>query len=233
MLRKMWLLVGGLVILLTIGAFGLTNRTEPISADAVTLPWDAPPPYRIVYLVAEEAVTADSPVAPSQLKATLGAQTAYSWSEVLALNNISSIDALIIHDSALPLVDRNWVSDAYRRGVVVAAFNVYAPQLAHLVNDPNVAKDGFASEPYPGLFYVSVFRLVLGQPDDVALIESAGSFGEPVAGVQHPVRITGGRSTYAINNFSDYNIFARVLISDLEAVEQAKREFETGTYFAK
>ncbi|MFQ5855728.1 MAG: hypothetical protein ACE5LU_08820 [Anaerolineae bacterium] len=232
MLRKGKLLLSVLGILLAIvviGAFGLGIRPKATGADAVSLPWDSPPGYRIVYLLAEGVVPADSPIAPSRLEATLGAQTAHTWREVVSLDEPTPIEALVIHDSALSMVDRDWLASAYRRGVVIGAFDVYAPALADLLDDPCIAADGFAAEPYSSSFYVIVSRLILGQPDDVALIE-AGPCRGPVAGVRHPAGGTGGRSTYTITNVSDYNIFARVLVGHIEGIQRASRNFERGEH---
>jgi hypothetical protein len=84
----------------------------------------------------------------------IGAQIASTWEQVQAIDSAEPIDALIIDASAQDMVERDWLADAYRRGVVVAAFNLYAPDLADLVADPCVAADGFASDPYPGDFFV-------------------------------------------------------------------------------
>jgi hypothetical protein len=125
----------------------------------VELPWDTPPDHRIVYLIADGAVAKNSVVAPEKLEATLGVQPVNRWDDVVSLDAAQSIDALIIHDSVLSQVNRHWIASAYERGVVIAVFNVYAPELAELVDDNCITKDGFASEPYPGDFYVDRISL--------------------------------------------------------------------------
>lgn len=226
MWRKMWwFFLLGLVVLIEL--FKL-NISQPLRTNTVALPWDHPPEYRIVYLVAAQGVSPDSLLAPSRLEATLGARTAHTWNDVLAFNQSGAIDALIIHDSALSLVDRDWLAVAYRRGVVIAAFNLYAPTLAELVDDPCIAQDGWVSgaDPYPGQFYIIVSRLLLGHPDDINLIETSRACGRPVAGITRPVSGRFQRSTYAIDNLNDYNIFARELVNHIKGIKAVKDKFE-------
>lgn len=224
MVRKVWwFFLLGLVLLVSL--FEL-NTSQPTRADTVELPWDRPPGYRIVYFIADRGVSPDSLLAPSRLENTLGAHTVHTWSEVLAINRSGPIDALIIHDSSLSLIGREWLATAYRQGVVIAAFNLYAPTLAELVKDPCIARDGWVSgaDPYPGSFYIIVSRFIRGHPDDIHLIETSGSCGRAVAGIKHPVSGRFQRSTHAIGSLSDYNIFARILISHIEEIKEVKEK---------
>lgn len=106
------------------------------------------------------------------------------------------IDALILHNSGISLVDNTWLKNAYRQGVVIAAINVHAPRLAELLDTPAIAKDGFASEPYPGEFFVIVSRLTLGKPEDVARVQQALDSGaeEPTVPSDNDILSTWGRS---------------------------------------
>lgn len=170
----------------------------------------------IVYLLAADSLVPDSPISPTRLQDKLGAKVARTWDEAIAIDKSTPINALIIHDSALSQVDRAWLANAYRRGVVMAGFNLYGPQMADLVNDPCIAKDKFAADPYPGSFYVIVsFSIAGNNPADVALVEDAyqRSCGEepPAGGPSDYVSRASGRSTYDLNNDSDFNLFTQTL----------------------
>ncbi len=226
MVRKVWwFFLLGLVLL---SSFFELNASQLTRANPVKLPWDHPPEYRIVYLVADRGMPPDNLLAPSRLEATLGARTVHTWGEVVTINRSGPVDALIIHDSSLSLVNQDWLAVAYRQGVVIAAFNLYAPALAELVKDPCIARDGWVSgtDPYPGLFYIIVSRLLRGHPDDINLIETSRSCGRPVAGIEHPVSGRFQRSTHAVGDLSDYYIFARVLVNHIGEIKEIKRKLE-------
>jgi hypothetical protein len=140
---------------------------------------------------------------------------------------LAPIDALVIHNSALTEVDKNWLMNAYQRGTVVATFNVDVRELAALVDDPCITTDAFASEPYTGSFFIVASHLILGQPEDVALLRAAKVCGKAqVAGVEHWASERFGRSTDAIDTIGDHNRFARVLVSHLEGIKEDKQTFE-------
>jgi hypothetical protein len=229
--RRKWLVLGSLLgVLIAMVLFGGDPRVERIRAGGLPLPWNSPPNHRIVYLVADDSLAADSLMAPSTLQATLGAQTVHAWDAVLAFDASAPIDALVIHDSALSAVDKEWVADAYARGVVVAFFNSYAPAVANLVQDPCIATKGFADEPYAGAFWVVVSRLLVGQPEDVALIRSSGSCpGEQVPGVRGETRQVSGRSQNTLLNTDDSTLFARTLVRHIEDIKQLKHESQNTT----
>jgi hypothetical protein len=226
--RKFWSIFSMAAILITtivaLGAFYFGGK--PATAESPpAFPSISLSKYHIVYLVKEGAVERNSLMAPSRLEDAniLGVQVAHSWDKVLTLDRAAPVDALIIHNSAISLVDQDWVSNAYRQGIVIATFNIYAPELANLVEDPCIAKDNFASESYSVPFYVSIARLTMGQPEDVALIERDQTCGEEaVIGIQHPARVMRNRSTYELNSNSDYNIFKHDLASKFEQIKQAR-----------
>lgn len=225
--QRKWLIWGPIILALAI--LGLTT-TSAARSPSVTLPWkDSPPPYRIIYFLADNAMPADSLLGESRLRATLGAQAVHRWDEVQRLDESSPIDALIVHKSVLSQVDRGWATRAYQRGVVIAGFNIYAPELAELVGDHCIAKDSFASEPYAGGFYVIVSRIILGDPNDRARIEAAKSgscAAGPSEGVKGHASATGGRSTFELNSANELNLFAAVLVSHLNQISGARQEFE-------
>lgn len=228
--RRRLLFLGVLAFFIAAALVSLSARPERIRAGGLPLPWTSPPGYRIVYLLADEALAAESLMAPSRLEATLGARTVFKWDELLALDKSAPIDALVVHDSALPMVDRDWIVGAYGRGVVIGAFNVHGPEVAELLRDPCIATEGFASEPYPGAFWVIVSRLVVGQPEDVALIKAASDFcgKQEVVGVGNQAGEHFGRSQNSLLNVDDYNVFARILVDNIEDIRQLKQEFGSG-----
>lgn len=191
---RKYILLGVLAIVLALSMFMLHLVNSPESTEVgISKPfWQNLSYYQIVYLLADDTRVANSPMAPFNLQEKLGAQVVYTWEEVLAHAQAAPIGVLIIHDSALPLVDRVWIANAYRRGVVIAGFNLYGPQMANLVNDPYLTRDNFGIEPYPGSFYI------------------ATSFSTDYT------RRSSGRSTYELNNNNDFVFFAHAIANHLK-----------------
>ena len=194
----------------------------------ITLPWTTPPNYRIVYLVSDRTAAEQSVVAPSRLEEALGVRTVTSWDGVLAQERQGLVDSLILHNSAISAVEKAWLKNAYRRGVVIAAINIYAPTLAELLDAPGIAKDGFASEPYSGEFFVVVSRLVLGKPEDVIRVQEALDSGtdEPTIQSNNSVISTWGRSQDQLTYPDSPTRFALVLVSHLEDIKSTKEDYE-------
>jgi hypothetical protein len=80
--------------------------------------------YRIVYAIAPNALPDNHVVAPEKIRRDMGAMVANDWESALAADTLFPIQLLIIHQSALPFVDKAWVQAAYGRGVVISFINV-------------------------------------------------------------------------------------------------------------
>jgi hypothetical protein len=208
MKREYRLLLLGCIVFLSVGALIIVTERNNHKAEAVppiTVPWATPPDYRIVYLVNDPSVDTTT-LSPSRLEAILGTHAVTSWEEVLSLDNVTPIDALIIHNSAISQVDSAWLSQAYRRGVVIAVFDVYASTLAEILDAPGITLDKFASEPYPGDFYIIVSQIEIGSLDN----GQANSFS--------------GRSTDEITDSDSLNRFAMSFVTHLDDIKQTREQ---------
>ena len=210
---KRWLILPFVFLVTFAGAFVITSQATSAET-SVDLPWQNPPDYNIVYLVGPTELFLNSNASPSMLEQALGANITRSWNDVTSDNGI---DALVIHDSALPLVNQEQLAALYRQGVLISFMNLYAPEVAQLVDDPCIAKDGFASEEYSGEFYVMVYKSIKGQPEDIARYwATPDSCGETIEGIDNPLSIRSGRATESMEGTDGFNIFANVLVSKLE-----------------
>lgn len=187
------------------------------SAGRVTLPWSTPPEFRVVYLVGETPLTGARAKAPTLLGEALGAETVGTWQAVLNSNNAKKIDGIVIDKSAVPFLDRQVLREMYNSGSVVATFDVPAAQLADLLDDPCVTADNFGSEPYSGSsFFVSVSYAIEGSPEDIALIRSSKLCDGMVEGVKGAASGTRTWQTDNLLTDNDYNVFARVLVAQMQ-----------------
>jgi hypothetical protein len=65
----------------------------------------------------------------------VGAQIVSDWEAVIDAYAAGNLDALILPSTAVDLVDPDQLSDLYRDGVLVIAFNTYAPTMAKILQD--------------------------------------------------------------------------------------------------
>lgn len=118
-------------------------------------------------------------LSPGSLHAALGAQAVGEWGDLLVLHAGHPAQAILIDGAALNAVHAEDLAALYRQCVVLAFFNVYAPEVAQLVNDPSVASEGWmdGSQPYPSDFYIIIQRTVSGSLGDCSDADPSGPIG--------------------------------------------------------
>lgn len=182
-------------VIFGIGLFTYLQKkdVQAVFLPPLELPWTTPPDFHIVYLLTDPSAVEQSRLASSQLSKVLAARLATSWEEITALNRERPIEAVIIHESAVPLLDGDWLAKAYREGVVIATFNVDVQTLESILNTSGLAEEGFVSKPYPADFSIVVSRLALGKKEDVELVNEALDSGieEPIVQQRNILNISG------------------------------------------
>lgn len=164
---------------------------------------------RILYLTTRTD-SQQSLLAPGKLRAALGAQAVGEWGDLLMLHAAQPAQAIIIDGAAIAQVNSDELAALYRQCVVLAFFDLYAPEVAGLLNDPSIAYDSWmdGSQPYPGDFYIIVHRTVSGSQGDCT-----------GAGPSAPPGATGGmgksRSQYSLASEEDFAVFVGVLHTHL------------------
>jgi hypothetical protein len=165
--------------------------------------------YRIAYLSSRPNLPWDF-LSLSSLRVALGAQSVQSWSEVLALHADEPLDGLVIDASAASQIDPAELGLLYRQCVVLAFFNLYSPAVAELVQDPTIREGGWmdGSQPYPGDFYIIVYR------------QASGSIGDcdgtqPTNSSSLQGGLSRGRSQYFLDTPADLQIFLEVFKREL------------------
>lgn len=146
-------------------------------------------------------------LAPGRLRAALGAQAVGEWGDLMVLHAAQPAEAILIDGVAVAQANADDIARLYRECVVLAFFNVYAPEVAQLVNDPSVSWDGWmdGSEPYPSDFFIIVHR-------------RARTEQQSCAADALPSELTGlgkGRSQYSLASEEDFGVFVGVLTTDL------------------
>lgn len=149
-------------------------------------------------------------LAPGHLHQALGAQPTGEWGDVMVLHQANPAAAIVIDGDAAQHADADDVANLYRRCVVLVFFNLYAPEIAQLLNAPHLLADGWmdGSDPYDGDFYILVHRQPSGSQGDCS---GAGPSGPPGA--------TGGLSQSGsqgqLSTQAEFDMFAQMLALQL------------------
>lgn len=149
-------------------------------------------------------------LAPDKLRQAIGSQAASEWGDLMLLHTTQPAAAILIDGAAAEHADAADLAQLYRQCVVLVFFNVYAPEVAGLVNAPSLMADGWmdGSDPYPGDFYIMVHRRASGSQGDCS---GAGPSGSPGA--------TGGlsqsNSQGSLNTPAEFEMFRQVLAFQL------------------
>jgi hypothetical protein len=209
-----FLLILGLAAILIVGIPVLASIFQlPIVAPA-----SVPPDARIVYLTNNIDAPASDLTSAARVTQALGAQPVNSWNAVLEADQASPIDAIIIDASALSMVDKSWASYAYRRGTVIAGFNISGSEMANLLSDPCIAAGNFANDD-SGSFFLVVSRTITGSSEDIGRVETefSSTCGERGAeGVQGTTSLNFRRTTERLESDNTFNIFTQILASHLD-----------------
>lgn len=189
-----------------------------------------PTQYRVAYLTHAEDTNQTELLSEENLQRKLGAEIVSTWSQAVELNYRERLDALIVDQSAVSGVNPDELSEIYKQGTVVAFFNVYSPVVAGLIKDECVSADSWmdgTAEPMPGDFYIIVSRLILGNPDEIELIESQLNCDEAVeiTGVEDVASISIGKAADSLIDAADFDMFVKVLIAKVENIQNARDDF--------
>jgi len=149
----------------------------------------------------------------SQLTATTSnIETFQSWNDVVERETQTGIDALVIDNEALALVDHDWLSEAYNRGIVISGINVEGKQLSDALG----TRCSIMTDQLGVQHYVVMAKAVAGEnPEEVLrveqAIESTCGRNTVVEGIEGVVIYTMGSSSSNLISEKDYEEFIQTL----------------------
>lgn len=232
--KKVLLLVIGTAVFLSGILFlaSIDRTTAQETFIPIELPWDTPPTHMLYYIAEPAAVERKSLLSPERMAHVLGTTFVPAGEIEGLVSSVPEIDGVIIHHSAISTVDPVWLGGLYQSGVVVAFINTWAPEVARMTDDACIEADGWmdGSDPYPGDFYIVVFRRVINEQGEV--VRLAGQLpcnqrpasrdieGERIA------EIYGGRSQYTLDDENDLNRFAIKIANEVDAINEIKQEYQ-------
>ncbi len=189
---------------------GAVNET---GSPASNLPASQPGDYLVVFLGAEEAASANGLVTAERLSQSFGAIAVSNWDQVVSITQAEVIDALIIDRSALEKVDREWVARNYRQGVTIAGIDLNGAEMAELLRDACLTRDGFADY-HSGSYFVIATSRISGSADDMARIMEAYEGGCGERGAEGVIGMADYSARYTTEFLTDersYEIFSYLL----------------------
>jgi hypothetical protein len=122
--------------------------------------------YRLAYLVDQNGIVQEQLLTPARLEQTLSVHTVSSVAEARQWDEIDPLDGLVIHNSALPMIDRDWLRQLYRRRTVIVVFNLETEGLAQLLGDPRIVENGQKYGRYSLPFFTVVQTASTGVPNE-------------------------------------------------------------------
>ncbi len=189
----------------------------PVSSDpAEPLPLDE---YTVLYLVDEGQIPADSYRHPDVLLQHLSdninvVSNSEDAADALASANLDSLDLLIVDHSALEFVEPDDIAAAFDASVVVVGLNIPVKQLSSLIDDSRIIQDGFATDPYPGDFFIYAFQSVTGEkPSEVARVRQAARLGsdKPLPRITGKISSSFSAGQNTLDTPTDLEIFIAVI----------------------
>ncbi len=197
-------------------SFLLTRDMTVSAVPQAPLPLDE---NTVLYLVDDGQIPADSYRHPDMLLQNLSSNISVvnnseDAADALASANLDSLDVLIVDHSALEFTEPDDITAAFDASIVVVGFNIPVKQLSSLIDDSRIIQDGFATDPYPGDFFIYAFQEITGErPDEVARVRQAARRGTdlPIPGITRPIssQFSAGQNT--LDTPTDLEIFIAVI----------------------
>ncbi len=195
----------------------------------------APEPiYHIAYLLDRDAEFENEFVRPENLLKDLvthQVDIAYSWQDLMQIQARKPLDALVIHASALPMVDFEWVANAYWRGMILSTLDIQPSMLAHLYDDGCLPFGYTMPVPEEGPYVTIGLRLFLSVHDATQVAKwyrrdwrHNCEYPEP-AEITKPTEWGYTFMSAPLVSESLHKIYQSYLLEDLQFAHEARERF--------
>jgi hypothetical protein len=131
-------------------------------------PAPADPTYHIAYLLDRSTHFESEHLRPENLFKGVSGYTVdvvYSWQELMRAQTKQPLDILVLHDSALRMVDFEWMAAAYWSGMTISGINIRPTMLAHLFDDACLLYGQEMALPEEPPYFTMTTRLILSVQD--------------------------------------------------------------------
>jgi hypothetical protein len=216
-LIPLFLLLGFIILA---GLWWYTSQQTTANLDTVP---PNPNGDRILYILDDQ--NPPSAITP-RIREIFTPKEEQGWAFIASFSPNTLIDMIII-DGSVPSekITREWLTQMYDNGVAITFLDKYASEVAVLVDDPSIKEDGFASEPYPGHFYVSVLRIIECHPEDAAeIIENIESGSDETITTSRQCSTSGRRATESLEVTHGFEALEQVVRSSSQSVQQSRQQ---------
>lgn len=120
--------------------------------------------YHIAYLLSRDAMLEDEVLEPKNLfKDFRGHKISvvYSWQELINASAAQRIDALVLHESALSMVNFETMANAYWHGITISTLSIRPAMIAHLYDNGCLPLGYEMPVPEEGVYYTISTHTIL------------------------------------------------------------------------
>lgn len=208
---------------------GVSPGVSPAEARSATMPANP----HILYLApagAQRGLTND------ETMQNRGATPSRDWRSAQAAAQKRPLDALLVdasHFETMTDSDRAWLRTQAREGVVIVALGLEDEQLAQYLGLAMLRGPGEGDVPIGPTGYRMIQSIILGQPDDVKILEANDWIAkeisgetEPLPGIQRPLVTSFGKARGELNAAEDLDLLFRKLRSQIEGAYESRAEYE-------
>lgn len=157
--------------------------------------------------------------------------------------NNRPLDALLIDAALLDTMtptDVEWVRAQFHDGVVIVGLGVEDDVLASILGLKTLRAPAEADVPVGPTGYRLISALLLGDPEDVQLLEQSGWIDRAIRGdtagpegIKGPIVSSFSKSRGKLDSEQELNLLFLRIRLDIEGVYQVRAEFEQRMYDAK
>jgi hypothetical protein len=187
--------------------------------------------YHIAYLLARNTKFEVEFEKPEKLFSQLKSHkidVVYSWNDLLAAHKRQPLDALVMHNSAIPMVDFEWVAQAYWEGMELSTIGIRPSMLAHLFDDGCLPYGFELPVPEEGTYFTISTHLILSLHDQGQVTKwfrrdwRRNCFAGYPDEVKKATDVSG---YYASGPLVDSNFFQEFMIEELNWAKEAREHF--------
>jgi hypothetical protein len=129
--------------------------------------------YHIAYLLSRDAILEDDVLQPKNLfKDFTGHKISvvYTWQDLLKIHAAQPLNALVLHESAVSMVNFEWMADAYWHGITISTLSIRPTMIAHLYDNACLSFGYWMPVPDPeeNVYYTVSTHTILSFQDQAA-----------------------------------------------------------------